>query len=184
MLRADNIEANHPVARIFKMSLQIIVKRCIFYLHSTPKDMKNFMKTKTRFIYSLGIVLLTILAMPGWNLKRTDAAAASMLILDEAVMCEAMEGLAPKNKAVVFSLGIGEVLCFTSFDNIPKETVIYHKWYRSDQLSTNRKLILKPPRWSTVSRIQFREADKGPWRVEVVDDAGKVLKILRFSITD
>jgi hypothetical protein len=45
-------------------------------------------------------------------------------------------------------------------------------------------LTLKPPRWSTFSSIQLREADKGPWRVEIVDEKDRLHKTLRFSITD
>jgi hypothetical protein len=51
-------------------------------------------------------------------------------------------------------------------------------------LSTKKKLFLKPPSWSTYSSIQLREADKGPWRVEVTDDKGKLFATLRFSVTD
>jgi hypothetical protein len=142
------------------------------------------MNYRTRLLYILAVPLWIILAAPASYVQPADADASSMLVLDDAVMCEAMDGLAPKNRAVVFSLGIGEVLCFTSFSNIANETAIYHKWYRRDQLSTSRRLTLKPPRWSTVSKIQFREADKGPWRVEIVDDTGRILKTLRFSITD
>jgi len=38
--------------------------------------------------------------------------------------------------------------------------------------------------WSTYSQIQLRETDKGPWRVEISDQNGKVFDVLRFSITD
>ncbi|MBU4002129.1 MAG: DUF2914 domain-containing protein, partial [Proteobacteria bacterium] len=66
----------------------------------------------------------------------------------------------------------------------PREMLVYHAWYRKDQLSTKRKLVLKPPQWAAFTEIQLRETDKGPWRVEVTDDNGNILKILRFSITD
>ncbi|MBW1746394.1 MAG: DUF2914 domain-containing protein, partial [Deltaproteobacteria bacterium] len=34
------------------------------------------------------------------------------------------------------------------------------------------------------SSIQFREADKGLWRVEITDPEGNIFHVLRFSITD
>ena len=104
--------------------------------------------------------------------------------LIQAVMCQEIEGYSPLNPAIVFSIGIGKVSCFTSFDPVPKEMYIYQKWYHKDKLSTKQKLLLKPPRWSTFSSIQLREADKGPWRVEITDHEGNILKVLRFSITD
>ena len=116
--------------------------------------------------------------------EEADITPTGVLTLGQAVMCESLEAYSPENIAVVFSIGVGKVLCFTSFDNVPEEMVIYHSWYRKDQLSSKRKLTLKPPRWATFSGIQLREADKGPWRVEITDDGGNLLRTLRFSITD
>jgi hypothetical protein len=128
-----------------------------------------------------------MLFMPAQRLFSQDTAqspARSALVLEQAVMCESIDAFVPQNPAVVFSLSIGEVLCFSAFDSVPREMSIYHKWYRRDQLSTSRKLMLKPPRWSTFSRIQFREGDKGPWRVDVTDENGYVFHTVRFSVTD
>jgi hypothetical protein len=111
-------------------------------------------------------------------------ASQKKLTLDRAVMCEDIKDFAPHNPAVVFSIKIGKVCCYTSFDPVPKKTFIYHKWFHRDSLSTNKRLYLQPPRWATFSTIQLRETDKGPWRVEISDQNGKLLYILRFSITD
>ena len=111
-------------------------------------------------------------------------ASGKKLTLDRAVMCEEIKDFAPQNPAVVFSIKIGKVACFTSFDSVPKKTFIYHKWFHKNNLSTDKRLTLQPPRWATYSTIQLRETDKGPWRVEISDQNGKLLYILRFSITD
>ena len=114
-----------------------------------------------------------------------DAAAVpGELTLVQATMCESIESLAPHNSSVVFSIGVRTVSCYTMFDPVPETAVIYHKWYKKDRLSTTQRLVLEPPRWRTYSSIHLREADKGPWRVEVVGPKGGVLEILRFSITD
>lgn len=104
--------------------------------------------------------------------------------LVQAAMCEGIKDFTPQNQAIVFSIIIGRVSCFTSFDPVPEETSIYHNWFFRDKLSTKIKLSLQPPRWSTFSSIQLREADQGPWRVEVTDQDGHILRLLRFSITD
>ena len=118
------------------------------------------------------------------NANRVTAKVESGLSLGEAVMCEGIKDYAPVNKAIVFSLGIGKVYCFTFFDHVPQETVIYHNWYRNDRLITTKRLSLQPPQWSTFSSIQLREADKGPWRLVIKDKAKKVLRIVKFSITE
>lgn len=99
-------------------------------------------------------------------------------------MCEGIKDFAPVNEAVVFSTEIGKIYCFTSFDHVPQKMVIYHNWYRNNSLVTTKQLTLQPPKWSTFSSIQLREADKGLWRLEIKDQAKKVLQILRFSVTE
>lgn len=118
--------------------------------------------------------------------NATDAALGNEvgLSLEQAVMCEGIRDFAPVNRAIVFSMEIGKIYCYTSFDQVPQKTVIYHNWYRNDRLITTKRLSLQPPSWSTFSSIQLREADKGPWRLEVKDKAGETLQILRFSVTD
>lgn len=106
------------------------------------------------------------------------------LTLTEAYMCEAVTNLVPVNPAVVFSISGQSVCCYSAFDPVPEKTIVYHKWYRKDRLSTTQSLSLDPPRWNTFSSIQLREADKGPWRVEIIGPKGQIMKILRFSITD
>lgn len=106
------------------------------------------------------------------------------LSLEKATMCEGIKEYAPVNQAIAFSLDIGKIYCFTAFDIVPSKTMIYHNWYRNDRLVTSKRLTLKTPKWSTFSSIQLREADKGPWRVEIQDKDKETIKILRFSVTD
>ena len=110
--------------------------------------------------------------------------SAKEMSLERAVMCEYIEDFAPMNQAVVFSIDVGKISCFTSFSDIKQPTYAMHKWYRRDELVTTKRLSLKPPSWSTYSSIQLREADKGPWRVEILNHQSQLMKTLRFSVTD
>jgi len=114
----------------------------------------------------------------------SGAAAAEKPILTTAVMCEDVQDRQPLYEGVVFSIGIGRVFCYTLFDPVPEKTVVTHNWYNRDNLSTKIKLSLQPPRWTTYSAIQLRESDKGPWRVEITDSEGRILQVLRFSVTE
>ncbi|PIE61768.1 MAG: hypothetical protein CSA29_01535 [Desulfobacterales bacterium] len=106
------------------------------------------------------------------------------VVLSHAVICESIQSYQPVNPAVVFSMARGEVFCFSHFDPVRIKTPIFHKWYKQDKLIFTMRLVLTPPNWSSFSRIQLRDADKGPWRVEIQDVDGNRLKTLRFSITD
>ncbi|MCG8641848.1 MAG: DUF2914 domain-containing protein [Desulfobacterales bacterium] len=125
-------------------------------------------------------LILTLTASPPARSEETQ----QKTVLVRAEMCEAIENYKPVNPAVVFSIALGEVYCFTSFDPVVEKTVIFHKWYKRDRLIFTMRLTLSPPKWSSFSRIQIRDADKGPWRVEIWDENGSLFETLRFSMTD
>jgi len=105
-------------------------------------------------------------------------------VLVQAVVCEDVRDGSCRNQGAVFSVTVGGVACYTAFDPVPGRTVIYHNWYRKDELNAKIRLVLQPPRWATFSSIQLREIDKGPWRIEITDQEDRALRTLRFSITD
>lgn len=129
---------------------------------------------------SLACVLLVPVA--AWCQELSASPADPTLV--RAVMCESIQKLTPTNQAVVFSIDLGRISCFTEFDQVTHQTVIHHKWYRKENLISVKQLSLNPPRWSSFSSMQLRDADKGPWRVDVTDENDKVIYTLRFSITD
>lgn len=148
-----------------------------------------------RLLVLLFLVLVNFFAMsdlpaqegtagPAQNTPQPAEQPALKLALSQAVMCEKVENLTPGKPAIAFSVSSGQVCCFTSFDPVPQPTMVYHRWYRRDELSTQTRLRVYPPKWATYSVIQLRETDKGPWRVEIVDQNGRVFDTLRFSITD
>jgi hypothetical protein len=104
--------------------------------------------------------------------------------LSHATMCERVDNLNPTRPGIVFSVANGQVCCYSSFDPVPQPALIYHRWFHRDELSTQTRLRVYPPKWATYSVIQLRETDKGPWRVEITDQDGRVFKVLRFSIAD
>jgi hypothetical protein len=134
------------------------------------------------------ILLFTNFLLSSYTLSQDEGpsvpSSAGRAILVRAAMCEDIQEFTPKNQSIVFSISIGRVSCFTSFDPVPRRTSIYHNWFFRDKLSKRIKLSLQPPRWSTFSSFQLREADQGPWRVEITDQDGRILRLLRFSITD
>ena len=105
-------------------------------------------------------------------------------VIERAVMCEDIQDMEPVREAIVFSVEKGHIICFTAVKNIERRTYLIHRWIHKDEVTTTMRLKLRPPYWRTYSKIQLRETDKGPWRVEIVDPKGNILKVLRFSVTD
>jgi hypothetical protein len=154
---------------------------------SIQLEMRKEMRYK--LCMCLMVLFFTDLLLPSHafcqkNDDGSSVTASKALILVQAVMCEGIKDYKPLNPGIVFSVNIETVSCFTSFDGVRQRTFIYQTWFHRDGLSTRRKLFLQPPRWSTFSSIQPRETDIGPWRVEITDEQGHILRVLRFSITD
>lgn len=127
------------------------------------------------FFTGLGLVFATSVCSQPTN---------GTLVMTQAVMCESISNFKPLNPAVVFSISQGEVYCFSNFDPVVQKTIVFHKWYKRDQMIFTMQLTLMPPKWSSFSRIQLRDADKGPWRVEIRTADDTLLQTLRFSIVD
>jgi hypothetical protein len=145
------------------------------------------MRTKTTLFLFTCLCIYFLLPLEVFSQKKEEPVPppeSKKLTLVQAGMYEGIKENRPNNEAIVFSISLGRLYCFTEFDPVPEKTIIYHKWFRRDKLSTKVRLSAKPPRWSTFSRIRLREADKGPWRVEITDQEGHVFQTLRFSITD
>ncbi|WP_321493886.1 DUF2914 domain-containing protein [uncultured Desulfobacter sp.] len=131
-----------------------------------------------RLLISWGLVGLLIMPV------SAGSADQPLMVLAEAVMCEEISSFRPVNPAVVFSVSQGEVFCFTAFDPVYEKTAVLHNWYKKDKLIFSMRLVLSVPKWSSFSRVQMRDADKGPWRVEIRDEDNKLLKTLRFCMSD
>jgi len=150
-------------------------------------------KGRKKFLVLIPVVLALVVAGGNSFAQAGEPSSAPVAETTEppqrpklinATMCERVDNLLPTRPGIVFSVSNGQVCCFTSFDPVPQPALIYHRWYHRDELSTQTRLRVYPPKWATYSVIQLRETDKGPWRVEVTDQNGRVFNVLRFSITD
>ena len=142
------------------------------------------MDYRTFLLFFITIPFLLFLPFSVRSQSDTSATDAGNPALVEALMYEDIQEQTPQNATTIFSIERRKVICYTSFDPVPKKTVIYHHWFHRDRPSAKMKLTLKPPRWSSYSSFQLRAEDLGPWRVEVTDSQGQILYILRFSITE
>ncbi|MCG8550362.1 MAG: DUF2914 domain-containing protein [Desulfobacterales bacterium] len=146
-------------------------------------DMPDFNISKFSFLF---FRLLIVCQLAGVLFIPASVCLADQprMVLANAVVCEHISSFRPVNPAVVFSVSLGEVFCFSEFDPVYEKTAIFHNWYKKDKLIFSMRLVLSVPKWSSFSRVQMRDADKGPWRVEIRDEDNTILKTLRFSMSD
>jgi hypothetical protein len=130
------------------------------------------------------LLLPTITAGQPSGSGQLATAQSAELVLGESTVCENVQNGIPEQSAVAFSVSLKRVYCYTDFSTVPEKSFAYHNWYLRDNLKASVKLTVRPPRWSTYSSIQLRDSDKGPWRIEITDEEGSILKTLRFSVID
>jgi len=59
---------------------------------------------------------------------------------------------------------------------------IKHLWYKGDEKVAEFTLPVKGQKWRTYSKKRILKGWAGEWRVEVVDESGKLLKTVNFRM--
>jgi hypothetical protein len=140
-----------------------------------------------RWLFIAGAIWLCLGSPEAFSQQSGQAPApkpAEELILKDSAICEFLKDNSPVNAGSVFSMSIGRVVCLTSFTPASRRSTVFHSWFHRGQLSNKQRLAITPSASAALSSIQLREADKGPWQVEISDSSGRILKVLRFSIVD
>lgn len=130
-------------------------------------------------------LLISLMFVLSVRAQQADSVAeATTPVIKNALMCEGVQNGLPVNQTIIFDVSKTSAYCWSEFDPVPVDSVIYHEWYRKGVLITRKKLAVHSPRWATYSRLPLRQADIGPWQLNITDEEGNVLKTLRFSITE
>jgi hypothetical protein len=143
-------------------------------------------KVKEKLKYVLLIGVLTFLFPMARGMAETvdSPPGDESPIVKKAVMCEGVQDGFPVNQTIIFDGSKNSAYCWSEFDPVSDEGVVFHKWYRRGELITSKKLSVHPPRWAAYTRLPLRQADIGPWHLNITDANGNVLRTLRFSITE
>jgi hypothetical protein len=129
-------------------------------------------------------VLVIIFSLPCFTEEKPAVVKIQPPVLKQAVLCEKITKNKPVYEGVVFSSAIQKLYCFTYFEPVYGESIIFHKFYFNDKLIKKFPLSIKPPSFATYSRLELRESEKGPFRVDITDAEDNILTTIRFSITD
>lgn len=142
------------------------------------------MKPVCSFVLLSALVLAPVFYAQADQPQKTFPIPATSNPVGRSVMCENVIDNHPVNETVLFSIANGKAVCFTYLTQVSKKIILFHNWYKTDKLSSRFPLPIEPLQGFALTKIQLRESDKGPWRVEIVDEGGNLLKVLRFSIMD
>jgi hypothetical protein len=102
--------------------------------------------------------------------------------VSEMVFCTGVEDRVPVGVDTMFLNTVGQVYCFTKIEGVEGTATISHVWYHGDKEMAKVDLTIMGSPWRTWSSKKIAEDWGGTWRVDVVDEAGGVLKSKEFMI--
>ena len=109
-----------------------------------------------------------------------DPATLPPLSVISAVLAHDVVDRAPVREAATFREGT-EVRCFNILGNPGGgQRTVRHVWYADGRRKSSIKLSVKRTRWRTWSSLPV--FGPGPWRVDIVDEADRVLESLPFTV--
>jgi hypothetical protein len=98
------------------------------------------------------------------------------------VLTDQMNNLQP-GKAVGQQIAFSQIkrlYLFTELKDYAGQ-ILRHRWYFRDTLHTEAVLTIEDSPWRTYSENWLLDDQRGPWRVEIVDQTQKV--IFQYSFT-
>jgi hypothetical protein len=113
----------------------------------------------------------------------TQAQEIPQLDVAVAAVCKDVVNQEPVEPGISFPVSVGKLFCYTKVTGAKSPTQIIHVWYFGSSERAKVALPVKGISWRTYSSKIIRTSEVGAWHVDVLDEAGKLLKTLQFEIT-
>ena len=127
--------------------------------------------------------MLRYLAVLGGLLVMVLSTAPVLAVeVVDAVITTAIEDREPVDSVEVFPIQNGKLYCFSRIIGAEDSTVVYHVWYRDEQLMSRVELPVNSPDWRTWSAKRFLAEWPGQWHVEIQDADGNRLRKVDFQL--
>lgn len=124
------------------------------------------------------LVLILLLSTLPARAKDNDLEITEMTVTTKIVRGNPVDSVHRISSASVKAL-----YCFTRLQSATgNETIIRHIWYRDKEKVGEYALPVKDKRWRTFSKKMIEKGWSGDWRVEAVDNEGRLLKTVKFRM--
>ena len=127
----------------------------------------------------LVVLVATFLGLP----VTAVAQNAPSLEVAVAAICQDVVDREPVDAGVSFPASVGTLYCYTKITGAQEATKITHVWYFGATERARVELDVNSDNWRTWSSKIIQANEIGSWRVDVLNEAGTVLKELQFEIT-
>jgi hypothetical protein len=112
---------------------------------------------------------------------KSEAAAPSLNI-SRMEIAGSVENRQPVGIAATFPANTEKVYCYLELTDVPKDTTITYVWTLGpNEMGKVSQPVKKSSRWRTWGNKSLGGM-KGDWKVDVLDEAGAVLKSATFKV--
>jgi len=132
--------------------------------------------------FSVTALLISFLGM--FTLSTpVNAEVAPLRISEMAVTTKIVRGNPIDSVHRISSASVKALYCFTRLTATEEtDTTIRHVWYRGNEKVGDYELPVKGKRWRTFSQKVIEKGGSGDWRVEAIDEEGKLLRSVKFRM--
>lgn len=107
--------------------------------------------------------------------------ALAEVTVEEGVLCTAVSDRKPAGAATSFPPEVGKVFAFTKIAGTTSGSVT-HRWIYGGKTALEVKMAVNGSPWRVWSEKNIRKGQTGEWKVDVVEESGKVIKTLVFTV--
>lgn len=98
-------------------------------------------------------------------------------------IARAVEDREPVDEGETFPSDSERLFCFVEVRGAKGETEVTHVWYWKEEEMARVDLGVRSARWRTWSSKRILEHWTGPWRVDVLNPEGTVLRSISFQVS-
>ena len=128
-----------------------------------------------------GLLALTFLAS-SLAVAQEDTTAAVSVNIDQILFGTGIESREAMGVDTVFTPEVGNVYCWVLATGAEGETQISFVWYHGDEQAAEVNVPVRSARWRCWTSKTIMPDAAGTWKVEIKDEAGKVLESASFQV--
>lgn len=131
-----------------------------------------------RFVVVFGLVLVSLLSGGSVPAQEETLKVSEMTVTTRIVRRNPVDSVRRISAASAKML-----YCYTRVTaSDDEERSISHIWYRNGEAMGEYELPVRGSRWRTYSKMMIEKGMRGSWRVDALDDEGKLLKSVSFTM--
>ncbi len=134
------------------------------------------------FKKSMGLLALAVILSFNLSLAQEDTTAAPTLKVDQILVGTGIENREAVGVDTVFTSAVGKVYCWVLVTGAETESQITFVWYHQDQQAAEVIVPVRSVRWRCWTSKTIMPELAGAWKVEIKDEAGKVLESASFQV--